>query len=233
MKIQIIGDGTVGKSFGRAIGIEPIGPGDETVEATVVYICVPTPTIKGKQDLSAVKQAISRVKADLIVIRSTVLPGTTEKLEKDIPMIFMPEFGKEVSMDRDMAHPRVYILGTTEKSKHLVNLAVMALPMTDEIRVTTSTVAECVKYFSNIWKFSQVMIANSLYDWRPDEYQDVIDNLLILDDIPQWGWDVKNEGYRGASGKCLPKDFGAALGNNKNKLWQEMEDYNGSLLSGS
>jgi len=234
--MTIIGNGTVGKAMGKAMKVTPLGKSDEVVSDDVVFICVPTPTIDGKQDISEVEQAIKRVKtAQLIVIRSTILPHTTDILQinNPIPIMFLPEFGKEKTMEYDMAHPECYIFGMTKQSMPVGGLALEYLPEAPMIRVN-AIAAEFAKYFSNIWKASQVILTNSLYDWVIKEsesdviYQQVIGAISKLSDIPKYGWKINDEG-RGYSGKCLPKDVQAAVGQYPNKLWLEIEKYNKEL----
>jgi len=232
--VTIIGNGTVGRALGKAIKIEPMGKSDEIINDDVIFICVPTPT-KKKQDLSNIEQAILRIKsAKLIVIRSTILPGTTDNLQKqnDIPIMFVPEFGKEKTMDHDIANPECYIFGMTEKSMPFGGLALDVLPKAPKLIRVNAIAAEYVKYMSNIWKYNQVILANTFYDWIDDEllYQQAVNAILNLSDIPKWGWKVKNEGYRGVKGKCLPKDLEAALSQFPNKIWKEIKKYNNKLI---
>ena len=52
-----------------------------------VFVCVPTPMFKdGSQDLSYVESAFEKAtNKPVYIIKSTVLPGTTEKLSKKYP----------------------------------------------------------------------------------------------------------------------------------------------------
>src|SRR5436189_1622754 len=63
-------------------------------KATVAFICVPTPNEKkGKLDSTIVEQVVKNAKEDIIIIRSTVQPGTCEKLEKlGKSICYMPEY---------------------------------------------------------------------------------------------------------------------------------------------
>src|SRR5574343_329005 len=112
----IIGDGTVGKALAKAMGIEAQGKSDELITDDVVIICVPTETVDGQNDLTEVKQSLNRITdTKLVIIRSTILPGTTEKLQDEypFPIMFVPEFGFEKTMEEDMANPEYYVLGMT------------------------------------------------------------------------------------------------------------------------
>ena len=234
----IIGNGTLGKALGKAMKIVPLPKSDEQITDDVVFICVPTPTIDYKQDLSEVEQAISRIKqAGIVVIRSTILPGTTDRLQQEniFPIMFLPEFGKEKTMEEDIANPEVYIFGMTEKSKPFGGMVLDVLPRSPKRVLVSAMSAEFAKYFSNVWRASQITTANTLYDWLLSQngndlvYQQALGAILNLSDIPKYGWKIFNEGKRGYSGKCLPKDFQAALGQYPNQLWQDIENYNNRL----
>jgi UDP-glucose 6-dehydrogenase len=221
---EVIGDGTVGKALAKAMNVTALGPSEDKVSAEVVVICVPTLTVDGTQDLSAVEQALSRIESTkLVILRSTVLPGTTERLQEkySFPILFVPEWGFEATMDEDLANPEYYVFGTTEKSQEVLELASSVLPHSSYYEIITATAAEYSKYFANIWGSSQVVLANSFYDWvianghTPGTYEQAVTGATLHKNIPQWGWKIFDQGGRGASGKCLPKDLKAALGSSK------------------
>lgn len=234
----ILGDGTVGKALGAALNIEPLGPGEYKVSSDVVIICVPTPSVDGEQDISAVHQAISRIEdTKLIILRSTVLPGTTDELQKDckFPIMFVPEFGFEASMEADLKEPVYYVMGLSERTISLVPLALSALPSSTQYIQMRTISAEFAKYFTNIWGFSQVILANSLFDWvqalglDTSIYEEAISGLKMHKNTPKWGWNIKDQGCRGAGGKCLPKDLKAAISQYPHNLWQRFEEINKEL----
>jgi len=238
MRMAVIGDGTVGTALAKAMGVVPFGPGKEPICTDVVVICVPTETIGGRQDLTQVRQAISRVeKARLIILRSTVLPGTTEKLQKEVnfPLMFVPEFGFEATMEADLAHPSYYILGITPESFARIDLAKDVLPEAAHYLEMKSISAEFAKYFCNLWGSSQVVLANSCYDWvveqtgDPSIYEEAVQGATFHRNIPKWGWVINQDGQRGYGGKCLPKDTQAAISQHKHPLWVACEKYNNRL----
>ena len=66
-------------------------------QADIIFICVPTPYDKDKGfDLSYIETAISNIQGDkIVVIKSTLLPGSTETLQKKYPqhkILNNPEF---------------------------------------------------------------------------------------------------------------------------------------------
>jgi len=84
-----------------------IGSVKEVNQADVIFICVPTPFVEGiGPDLSYVEDACNNVLGNkIIVIRSTILPGTTARLQKKYPQhkfLFNPEFLVEEKTDECM-----------------------------------------------------------------------------------------------------------------------------------
>src|SRR3990167_7969983 len=91
-KVACVGYGTVGKSTGYALGITrfidkgSLYTDDQLEEIQCFILCLPTPTVKGKQDLSVIEEWLSKLQAleihPIVIIRSTILPGTTDRLSK-------------------------------------------------------------------------------------------------------------------------------------------------------
>ena len=122
-----MGVGVVGgavRNYLELTGIQPLlyDPGKglgslkEINEAELVYICVPTPYVAGVGfDDSAVADAISHLRGSkTIVIKSTVLPGTTEKFQRLYPqqtLLFNPEFLRENRANEDFLTPDRQIVG--------------------------------------------------------------------------------------------------------------------------
>ncbi len=72
-----------------------------------VFVCVPTPMYEdGSQDLSYVESAFEKAtERPIYILKSTVLPGTTEMLSKkysNFKIIFSPEFLTERTAKLDM-----------------------------------------------------------------------------------------------------------------------------------
>ena len=61
----------------------------------VVFVCVPTPMADDRTcDTSIVEEAVAWIQAPLIIIRSTVAPGTTDRLRETHKkrVVFQPEY---------------------------------------------------------------------------------------------------------------------------------------------
>ena len=103
MKVGIIGLGAVGKGVhalfpDAATYDEPLGIGsrEEVNACDVAFIAVPTPQGEdGSCDTSIVENVIDWLEAKIIVIRSTVAVGTTDRIRQQTGkrVIFQPEYG--------------------------------------------------------------------------------------------------------------------------------------------
>lgn len=233
--MTIIGNGTVGTALAKAMKIEALGKSEDKIIDDVVIICVPTETMFYEQNQVQVRQALSRItKAKLVIIRSTILPGSTERLQRDyyFPIMFVPEFGFEKTMYKDMKSPKYYLLGVTEKSVGFIDMARDVLPKAKEYLKMTSTAAEWAKYTCNIWGCFQVTLANVMYDLmlhNDSMYSEAIRGAKKHKNIPQWGWDIWQDKERGYSGKCLPKDIKAIIGEHNHFILKTIDKYNESI----
>ena len=225
-KIGIIGIGAVGGAVASAMPgallydkYKKIGSIEEINKADIIFICVPTPYKEDMGfDLSAVKETFSIIKGKkIMVIKSTVLPGTTEKMQKEYPqhkVLFNPEFLREVSAKEDMKKPYEQIVGYTQKSKSVARGVLRILPKSKNEFLVPSVEAEMVKYFSNTFLSTKVIFANQIYDLcqKLNADYDLIKEMAKVS--PRFAFshfDVWTDGYRGYSGKCLPKDTKALI----------------------
>lgn len=225
-KIAIMGAGMVGGALARYFSQhkknEPIlydppkGLGDKQTlnAAEVVFICVPTPYIEGIGfDDSFLGQAFAGLTGEkIVVIKSTVMPGTTEKYQKQFPqhqILFNPEFLTEATADHDTLHPNRQIIGYTEKSKAVAEEILKMLPAAPLQKIMPAVEAEMVKYFSNTFYALKVAFANQFYDLCQKigvNYDEIKECAKAEPMMGTNHWEIFHKGYRGYGGKCLPKD---------------------------
>lgn len=192
--------------------------------ADIVFVAVPTPYNTEPHegdpgfDLTYVRQAIGTLDGSkVIVIKSTVLPGTTEMLQKEFPrhrFLFNPEFLTESTADQDMNYPDRQLVGYTPESYTFASDVMMLLPMAPHERIMRAREAEMVKYFGNTWFSTKVVFANQMYDLcnALDIEYDVVKESAAADKrIGRSHLEVIHKGYRGYGGKCLPKDTRAMI----------------------
>lgn len=247
----IIGWGVVGKATGYALGINNWLDKDTQYckydfnKVEYYIICVPTPTIKGKQDISTIEEWLEKIKEDpnkeekTVIIRSTILPGTTEKLEKKygLKIAFVPEFLTEATALEDAKNPEFLVVGANEiflreNVKNLFNDK-LKLPK-DRIIACSSTTAEMIKYTINSFFTMKVIFGNQLWDVAREcgaNYEE----LRYALETHKWGskngWSVWHKGKRGAGGKCLRKDLQALIGKFNMPLLETVNKINERLLS--
>lgn len=254
-KIGIIGVGMVGGALEKWFlkeGTAPLiydkyknrGSLGEVNQADIIFICVPTPynEVARDFDLSIVKEALSSIeKEKIVVIKSTVLPGTTASLQKQFPqhkLLFNPEFLTEQTADQDMSYPDRQIVGYTKESYDVAGSLMRLLPLAPFERIMPSGEAEMVKYFGNTWFSVKVVFANQMYDLCEKlalDYDCVRDAAAADKRIGPSHLKVWHRGYRGYGGACLPKDtksliaLGEKLGASQNLL-KTVEAINGELI---
>ncbi|MBI2056277.1 MAG: UDP-glucose/GDP-mannose dehydrogenase family protein [Candidatus Sungbacteria bacterium] len=241
IKIGIVGIGMVGGPLaryfeeyqeykrGKDLFLYDIDPkkgfNDRVSNADIVFISVPTPRSEdGSANINFVKNAISKIKGEkIIVIKSTVPPGTTEKFQEEYPhhkFLFNPEFLTERRAWEDFIRPDRQIVGFTNQSIDAAYLALSLLPRapfmspgglnTYRSLKITATEAEIIKYGGNIHFARKINFANSLAMLAASlggDYENVRCGLAADFRIGDSHLDVAHGGYKGFGGFCLPKDL--------------------------
>lgn len=227
-KIAIIGLGYVGGALNcyfQARGTQaalfdpPKGHHDTSVltDAEVVFVAVPTPFyLDGSGfDDSYIRAALTTIPGEgkVVVIKSTLKPGTTEKLQADFPhhrLLCNPEFLTEDRAEQDMQFPNRQLVGYTAQSKNDADHIMALLPRAPFERILPATAAEMVKCATNAFYGLKVAYANQLYDLCQKAGVDYEEIKPCIQAEPWMGgsmhWEVIHRGYRGYGGKCLPKD---------------------------
>jgi len=194
----------------------------------IIFVCVPTPMKKdGSCDTSIVEGVVSELNnlalvrqcSDrVVVIKSTVPPGTTERLNKEceyIQLIFNPEFLTEANFIEDFKNQdRIIIGGPRPASTKVRQLFYKAFPKAHIIK-THSTIAEMVKYTTNTFLATKVSFANEIKiicDGVGIDYDKVIEYATHDDRLGNSHWSVPGpDGKLGFGGSCFPKDINALI----------------------
>ena len=232
IKVGIIGNGFVGEAISFAFSsvtdifiydINPLKSIDklESVHnCDYVFICVPTPMFEdGSQDLTSVENTFKKAtNKPIYIIKSTILPGTTEKLQLKHPnlkIIFSPEFLTERTAKLDMLTQSRIILGgelrLTDKVKNLFNHRFKI----KNIIQTDSKTAELTKYMNNTFFATKVSIMNEfklLCDKVGANWEDALKGFVSDGRIGDSHLNVPgHDGKLGYGGTCFPKDVNALL----------------------
>ena len=152
------------------------------MNSDISLICVGTPsTSVGHLDLTAVFNVSEQIGLALrdkntfhvVVIRSTVLPGTNQKvvdiIEKasrkkcgeDFSVVSNPEFLREGTAVRDFFKPPYTVVGSTNK-RAIEMVYEMYQGIKAEFIVTDIKLAEMLKYVNNAFHASKVVFANEI-----------------------------------------------------------------------
>ncbi len=231
MKIGFIGQGYVGKNIANDFearghevvrySLEPeyILNMDKIQTCDIVFIAVPTPTTPDGFDYSIIEQSLPLCREGAkVVLKSTLLPGTTEKLQKLFPqlcILFSPEFLCEATAAHDAANPVFNIIGSptnTALHEDAAKEIMSILPKAQHSFQTTATAAELFKYVHNIQGYMRVILSNLFYDTATTlgvEWEDVR-RMMDVDPMmsPYYNSPLHKSG-RGAGGHCFIKDMAA------------------------
>jgi UDPglucose 6-dehydrogenase len=238
-KIGIIGQGFVGtavregfKNFCEIVTFDLNGQCTENSlfelveKVDVTFLCLPTPMKKnGECDLSIVRNCLSQIdlivkslnkKDFIVIIKSTIPPGTTEKLNSEnenINIVFNPEFLTEANAVEDFKNQNRIIVGGdrpyTSKVKTIFEKAFPKVP----IIKTSSTIAEMIKYVTNTFLATKISFANEIYQICQAidiDYDKVIEYAKYDNRLGNSHWSVPgHDGDLGYGGHCFPKDISA------------------------
>lgn len=240
-KIGFIGQGWIGKNLAdnfEARGYETVryakeAPYDNNLDelktTDIVFVAVPTPTTKEAFEDSILRGVIGLTKkGQIVVIKSTILPGTTDSLAQEYPDIFLfhsPEFLREASVKKDIEKPDRNIIGIPSLHKDATDWNTKAkeiiavLPTASHNVICSAPEAELIKYGGNNFLYAKVVFMNMLYDMAMHHGArwDVIAETMSAD--PRIGTSHMQPVHqhthmgevsgRGAGGHCFIKDFAA------------------------
>ena len=189
----------------------------------IIFVCLPTPMLKnGRCDTSVVEETIKLIdtynKNNIVILKSTVPPGTTEHLNRtavNTPIVFNPEFLTEANYVDDFKNQNRIIIGGPRPASTIVkNVFRKAFPQTQIVK-TSSSVAECVKYFTNTFLATKVSFANefkTICNQINVDYDKVLEYAFYDERIGKTHLSVPGpDGKLGFGGSCFPKDVNALI----------------------
>ena len=200
----------------------------ELVNTTdIVFVCVPTPmNPDGSCNLDIVNSVVRDINktvnagqdGKIVAIKSTVPPGTTDRLNKEcknITVIFNPEFLTEANFIEDFKNQnRIIIGGQRPASTKLRQVYSLAFPDATIVK-TGSKTAEMVKYMTNTFLATKVSFANEMYNICSRlgiDYDKVVEYSTYDERLGKSHWAVPGpDGKMGFGGSCFPKDINALI----------------------
>lgn len=240
MKIGIVGAGVVGDALANAFdskGYEVMlndlpeeewdSKKDLVKNCEVIFICVDTPTNERGCDLSKVYQAfndlhfhiatLTREQKDfvppVVAIKSTVIPGTTDSIEKMYPYVCSnPEFVRANTAIEDILHPDRIIIGTYSKKVERIMVEVYkewGVP----ISIVKPVEAELSKYMSNAFLVTKVAFSQELDKISKMVGADpnIVYAMLVEDKRINKSHLAPGLGKIPIDSACLPKDLFALI----------------------
>jgi len=242
MIIGIIGNGFVGKAtqllYNSKINMlvydiipELCNPPGLTLEdlkkCDIIFIALPTPMANNG---SCYTQIIDNVVSQLnniidknrtsIVLRSTVPPGTSKKLD----VYFMPEFLTEKNWENDFVNCKHWIFGYNGNNTEYDNLFIQKITKLFDMaylegkikynnyHFISSDEAELVKYTRNCFLALKVSFFNEIAQYaelKKINYLNVRDLVILDERIGTSHTLIGVDGKKGYGGTCFPKDTNA------------------------
>ena len=219
--LGIIGYGIVGKAVEHTFKDNNILYYDKFIKSTplkevvekseFIFICLPTPFKNDKIDLSIIDENLKEITKltdntnKIIIIKSTVVPGTTIKYSKLYPktkFCFSPEFLREAHYLEDAVNPDRIIIGADDLDvrKRVISLFKKRFPNVLMFE-TDPTSAETVKYMANCFLATKVIFANEIYDLcqkLKTDYNKVKEMVMVDKRMGSSHFDVtKEKGFGG------------------------------------
>tara|TARA_Y100000592_G_scaffold15326_1_gene22326 strand:- start:494 stop:1348 length:855 start_codon:yes stop_codon:yes gene_type:complete len=244
--IGIVGNGFVGSAIVSGfnlhanIKIYDLDPAKSTHtfeevinHSDFVFVCVPTPmtNVEGGvidlkimdsvfEDIVNVKKREGFSYEDVVfIIKSTVVPGTTEKYQKrypDLRIAFNPEFLTERAARLDFINaPRIILGGEQEDLNKIEGLYRERFPHTPIIKTDVAT-SQFIKYMANCFFAVKVSFMNEMRqasDALNCNWEEAMAGFITDGRIGNSHLDVPgHDGSLGYGGKCFPKDINAFIG---------------------
>lgn len=252
ISILIIGHGIVGKRM--EIELEKFSPdvldkyksdenklSNNTEGYDLAFICVNTPfTDESPCDCSEVVNAInenSHLMKDegIFVIKSTVLPGTTDKIRKQTGqnVIFSPEYYGETQHCNNFDFDFTILGGEKQDCIKVVQILQKIYDGRHLFRITDSKTAEIAKYMENAWLATKVSFCSQFFEIAENNginYEELRE-LFILDPRvnPSHTFIYRDHPYWDSH--CLNKDVPAIAITEDAKFLKSVIEYNSSRKS--
>lgn len=254
--VGIIGHGVVGQAMERLfpeaiVYDEPqikehpnweraIRAGRAAINACEIsFLAVPTPNLEdGSLDTSIIDDIMSWCMSDVVVIRSAVNPGTSDKLEAEgHNIVYQPEYlgeGVQPPLLDESKTPFVILGGRPENRRKVIELYQGVYNANIKIRQTSNLEAEIIKLSENRAIAFKVLQAQELYDACEAtgvDYYTIRD--AVYGDDPRFTlyWTFVYPENRGANSKCIPKDVKAwAAWAQDSELTDALLEYNERLV---
>ena len=196
------------------------------IESDIIFLSVPTPSNKdGTINLDIVDEALNDINVysasvdNIVLLRSTVVPGTTRKLQEKYPnlrIVFNPEFLTERSANFDFINQTRFILGgSSDDVIEVSGLFRERFGHSISIVETNYETAELIKYMGNTFFATKISFLNDmklLSDECGAIWEDAVEGFVRDGRVGHSHLNVPgHDGKLGFGGSCFPKDIQALI----------------------
>tara|TARA_Y100000034_G_scaffold111424_1_gene144494 strand:+ start:177 stop:1034 length:858 start_codon:yes stop_codon:yes gene_type:complete len=238
-KIGIVGNGFVGSSIASGFSLHfevkifDVNPQrsthslDDTInDSDVIFLSVPTPMrlTSGEIDLGILDDIIDKISEinkredNVLVVKSTVVPGTIEKYVDQNPnlnIVFSPEFLTERAARLDFINASRVVLGGDKKDINKVEAVFRVRFPYIRIIKTDATTAQFIKYMANCFFSTKISFMNEMRQAAESmkvNWSDAMEGFVSDGRVGNSHLEVPgHDGSLGFGGKCFPKDLNAFI----------------------
>ena len=235
MKVAIVGNGYVGQAYKKLFPDAliydrhlPDGKTnrDEVNGRDLAIVCVPTKMLEdGSCDTSIIEEVVGWLETPLILIKSTIPPGTTKRLKKTTGkrICHSPEYVGEGGYfvpfwqyphpTEPVYHSFMIIGGDPQDREEILAFFYPKLGPTKTYLQVDETTSELIKYFENCAIATKVILCNEFYELSKlfgVSYSQVREGF-VLDERQGKMFTCIFKDRRGFDGRCLPKDVSAIV----------------------
>ena len=240
--IGIVGWGFVGQATGKGLAkskknkifvydkqrTSPLTLAQVVAKSEFIFVCVPTPMYA---DYSGMSMAIvdevagqiagfAKGTDKIVIIKSTVLPGTTAKYIKKYPKVnwaMNPEFLTQNNANYDFAHPYRTVIGVSgpKMGERIRKLYQTICPQNQPYFIMDTTSAEVAKYMSNLTLAAKVILGNEFFALSKSVGADYNKVRPAVEADPRISTHLTvpgPDGDFGFGGACFPKDMIGIIG---------------------
>ena len=236
MEIGIIGQGFVGNAvyqkFKKYFKVNTYDIDKSKCNSTLkvvlnkskfIFVCLPTPmNSDGSCNIAIVRDTLELISKScngiIVIIKSTIPPGTTENLNKlfsNIQIVFNPEFLTERNSVSDYENQERIILGGPRPATTVLKQLFSRVFKNVHIIKTGSTHAEFIKYFTNCFLATKVSFSNEMYELAESyklDYDKIVEYSTLDKRLGNTHFNVPGpDGDLGFGGHCFPKDLNALI----------------------
>lgn len=173
--VLIIGYGIVGRNLASELSdlqpdiVDKYKEGVTTMQHITYdlgFICVDTPLIDGKVDITEVKNAINEYDCKIYCIKSTCPVGTVRELSHQTGkhIVFSPEYYGNTKHCNNFKFDFTILGGNTAICNKVVQIILPCYDGRHTFRIVTSELAELVKFMENSYIATKVSFCQQFYN---------------------------------------------------------------------